>query len=332
MAEITGRPVGILGTGGYIPKRVLTNADMEKIVNTSDEWIVERSGIRARHILAEDESNASMAAQAAKGAMSEAGVPPEEIDMIIVGTCSPDQLMPGVGPTVQSMIEAPNAGGMDIQAGCPGALYGMAAAAGGVASGIWEKVIVAGSAAMSRIVDWTHRSTCVLFGDGAGACVMGPWREGALRVSHVDLVADGSKGGLITFPAGLAAEPATEETVRDRKHFVKMNGAEVFKFVNRKIPAYLENFCESCGITTKDVGLWVFHQANMRILEGISRRLGVPMERFVVNVDRYGNTSSASIMIGLHEARGENRIHPGTLTLLSSFGAGMTYGAMLIES
>jgi 3-oxoacyl-[acyl-carrier-protein] synthase-3 len=221
---------------------------------------------------------------------------------------------------------------MDIQAGCPGALYGMAAAAGGIASGLWNNVVVTGSEALSRLVDWTHRSTCVLFGDGAGACVMGKWREGVIRLTHADLVADGSSCEMITLPAGMAAEPATEETVRDRKHFIKMNGAEVFKFVNRKIPDYLGNFCESCGITTKDVDWWIFHQANMRILEGIARRMGVPVEKLVINVDKYGNTSAASIMIGLHEARMDGRIKPGQRILMCSFGAGMTYGAILMAS
>jgi 3-oxoacyl-[acyl-carrier-protein] synthase-3 len=315
-----------------IPEKVLTNHDMEKIVDTSDEWIVARSGIRTRHIASEGDSNASFAASASMDALRDAGVSPESVDMVMVGTCSPDMLFPGVGPAVQHLIGAPRAGGMDIQAGCPGALYGMAAAAGGIASGLWNNVVVAGSEVISRLVDWTHRSTCVLFGDGAGACVMGPWRPGALKLTHADLTADGSMKDLITLPGGLAAEPATEETVRSRRHFVKMNGSEVFKFVNRKIPGYLENFCESCGITTKDIDWWIFHQANIRILEGVARRLGVPMDKFVINVDRYGNTSAATVAICLHEARADGRIAPGQKVLMCSFGAGMTYGALLMES
>ncbi|MDR2779610.1 MAG: 3-oxoacyl-ACP synthase, partial [Synergistaceae bacterium] len=249
MSLISGKPVGVLGTGACIPRKVLTNFDLEKMVDTSDEWIVERSGIHSRHVISGGESNASMSAAASLDALRDAAVSPGSVDMVMVGTNSPDRLLPGVGPVIQSMIGASNAGGMDIQAGCPGALYGMVAAAGGIAAGIWSNVVVVGSEAMSRLVDWTHRSTCVLFGDGAGACVMGEWREGALRVTHADLAADGSLSELISLPAGLAAEPATEETVRKRRHFIKMNGTEVFKFVNKKIPAYLENFCESCGIT-----------------------------------------------------------------------------------
>jgi 3-oxoacyl-[acyl-carrier-protein] synthase-3 len=324
--------VGILGTGSYIPERIVTNFDMEKLVDTSNEWIVERSGINTRHIVSGEESNTSMSAAASAEAIKDAGVEAREVDMVMVGTNSPDRLLPGVGPIVQSLIGAPNAGGMDIQAGCPGALYGMAAAAGGIASGLWNNVVVVGSEAISRLVDWTHRSTCVLFGDGAGACLMGNWRPGTIRLTHADLVADGSASEMITLPAGLAAEPATEETVRERRHFIKMNGSEVFKFVNRKIPGYLENFCESCGITTKDIDWWIFHQANIRILEGIARRLGVPMDKLVTNVDKYGNTSAASVMIGLHEAREDGRIKSGQRILMCSFGAGMTYGAILMES
>ena len=332
MAAIEGRPVGILGTGSYLPKKVLTNFDMEKIVDTSDEWIVERSGIHERRVISEDESNASMSAAASLEAIGDAGLVPDDIDMVIVGTVSPDRLMPGMGPTVQAMISASDCGGMDLQAGCTGALYGTVAAAGGVASGIWKNVVVVGSEAISRLVDWKHRSTCVLFGDGAGACVVGEYREGSLKITHADLAADGEQGELITLPAGLAAEPATEQTVRDRRHFIKMNGAEVFKFVNRKIPGYIENFCAGCGIKTSEVDWWIFHQANIRILDGIARRMEIPMEKFVVNVNKYGNTSAASVMIGLHEARRDGRIKPGQRVLMCSFGAGMTYGAMLIES
>jgi 3-oxoacyl-[acyl-carrier-protein] synthase-3 len=327
-----GRPVGILGTGVYIPEKVITNFDLEKMVDTSNEWIVERSGIKTRHVVSGDESNVSITTEASLAAIRDAGIDAHDVDMVMVGTNSPDRLLPGVGPIVQFKIGAPHAGGMDIQAGCPGALYGMVAAAGGIASGVWDNVVVAGSEALSRLVDWTHRSTCVLFGDGAGACVMGSWRPGVLKVTHADLAADGSACEMITLPAGLAAEPATEETVINRRHFIKMDGADVFKFVNRKIPGYLENFCESCGITTQDVDWWIFHQANRRILESVARRMDVPIEKFVINVDKYGNTSAASIMIGLHEAREGGVIGSGQKILMCSFGAGMTYGALLMES
>ena len=332
LSNIKGQPVGILGTGISIPKKVVTNADLEKMVDTNNEWIVDRTGIHTRYVVSGDESNASISANATMDALTNAKLRPDDLDMIMVGTNSPDTLFPGVGPLVQGLIGAHKAGGMDVQAGCPGGLYAMAAAAGGIASKIWEHVAVIGAEAMSRIVDWSDRNTCVLFGDGAGACVMGPWQPGMLRVSHIDLKADGTKGDYVCLPAGLAAEPATADTVRGHRHFLKMQGNDVFKFVNREIPGYLENFCASCGITTGDVDWWIFHQANIRILEGVFRRMGVPMERAVINLDRYGNTSAASIMIGLHEARADGRIRTGQRIVMTSFGAGMTYGAALLES
>jgi 3-oxoacyl-[acyl-carrier-protein] synthase-3 len=252
--------------------------------------------------------------------------------MVIVGTNSPDTLFPGVGPAVQSMIGAECAGGMDIQAGCPGALFGMAAAAGGIASGLWECVIVAGSEVITPLIDQTDRATCVLFGDGAGACVMGTWREGAIRLTHAELRSDGSKGDFIILPAGLSAEPASGETVRNRRHFVQMNGREVFKFVSRELPDFLESFCESSGVSVSGADLWIFHQANARIIESVSRRMNIPAERVVINLDRYGNTSAASVMIALHEARAEGKIQKGDKIVIVSFGAGMTYGALLAET
>jgi 3-oxoacyl-[acyl-carrier-protein] synthase-3 len=332
LSVIKGRAVGIRGTGMCLPKRLVTNSDLEKIVDTSDEWIVGRSGIKTRYIVSGDESNSSMAASAGLEALRNARSSPGEVDMIIVGTNSPDTLLPGVGPTIQHMLGADRAGGMDIQAGCPGGLFAMAAAAGGIASEIWENVLVIGSEAISRLVDWEHRSTCVLFGDGAGAAVMGEWREGMPRLTHIDLKADGEKKDLISIPGGMAAEPATEKTLRERRHFLKMNGTEVFKFVNRKIPPYLANFCSSCGITPQEADWWIFHQANIRILQGVLSRMEIPMERAVINLDRYGNTSAASIMIGLHEAVMDGRIKPGQKVIITSFGAGMTYGAALVET
>lgn len=332
MIEIKGRPVGIMGTGMSIPERVLTNADLEKMVDTNDKWIVERTGIRTRHIISEGESNTSLSAEASRQALSEVGLNASDIDMIIVGTNSPDTLFPGVGPLVQGVLGASNSGGMDVQAGCPGGIYAMAAAAGGIASGIWDNVIAIGSEAMSKLIDWTDRNTCVIFGDGAGACLMGPWRQGMIRLSHIDMKADGTKGDYVCMPGGLAAEPATDETVKNRRHFLRMQGNEVFKFVNREIPRYLEDFCENCGITTKDVDWWIFHQANIRILDGVFRRMGISMDRAVINLDKYGNTSAASIMIGLHEARADGRIRTGQKIVMTSFGAGMTYGAAMLES
>jgi 3-oxoacyl-[acyl-carrier-protein] synthase-3 len=338
LAIIQGRPVGILGTGMRLPQKTVTNSDLEKQVDTSDEWIVQRSGIHERRIAQAGETNAALAAASALEAMNDAGVGPGGIDMIMVGTNSPDTLFPGVAPVVQSMIGAERAGGMDIQSGCAGSLFAMVSAAGGIASGIWENVIVIGSEVISPLVDQTDRSTCVLFGDGAAACVMGPWRPGALKVTHADMKADGTRSDLIMLPGGLAAEPASERTLREKRHFLKMNGREVFKFVSRELPDYLANFCQSCGITCDEVDWWIFHQANIRIIEYVCERMNIPMDRLIINLDRYGNTSAASIMLALHEAResgmiggGQNE-QRGQKILITSFGAGMTYGAILAES
>jgi 3-oxoacyl-[acyl-carrier-protein] synthase-3 len=324
--------VGIRGVGIGIPSVMRTNADMEKIVDTTNEWIVERSGICSRYAVADDESNASLAVAAGLHALRDAGAEPDDLDMIMVGTNSPDTVVPGVGPRVQYLMGASKAGGMDIQAGCTGGLYGMAMAGGGIASEIWNNVLVIGSEVVSRLLDWKDRSTCVLFGDGAGALLLSPWQPGMMRLTDIDLRADGEFCDLISIPGGLAAEPASELTLRDRRHFVKMNGREVFKFVNRKIPPYLENFCSSCGITGQEVDWWIFHQANIRILEGVFRRLNVPIERAIINLDRFGNTSAASILMCLQEARADGRIKSGQKIIMTSFGAGMTYGAALIES
>jgi 3-oxoacyl-[acyl-carrier-protein] synthase-3 len=344
LAIIQGRPVGILGTGMKLPLKVVTNSDLEKQVDTSDEWIVQRSGIHERRIAQAGETNAALAAASALDAMTDAGVRASDINMVMVGTNSPDTLFPGVAPAVQSIIGAGSAGGMDIQSGCAGSLFAIASAAGGIASGIWENVIVIGSEVISPLIDQADRGTCVLFGDGAAACVMGPWRPGAIKVTHADMKADGAKGDLITLPGGLAAEPASERTLREKRHFLKMNGREVFKFVSRELPDYLANFCQSCGITCDEVDWWIFHQANIRIIENVRERMNIPMERVVINLDRYGNTSAASIMLALHEAResgliqggqkgqgGQNE-QKGQKILITSFGAGMTYGAVLAES
>jgi 3-oxoacyl-[acyl-carrier-protein] synthase-3 len=332
LALIEGRPVGILGTGMKLPERIVKNSCFEGIVDTSDEWIKERTGIHARHIASEGESNAFMASCAALEAMKDADVSPKDIDMIIVGTNSPDTLFPGVGPVVQGMIGAVKSGGMDLQAGCPGSLYAIVAGAGGIASGIWDKVVVIGSERITPLVDQSDRNTCVLFGDGAGACVMGPWIPGGLRVTHADLKADGEKSWMITLPAGCAEEPASEKTVREGRHFLKMHGKDVFKFISRELPVYLENFCKNCGITLKEVDCWIFHQANIRIIENVLHKMDIPAERAVVNLDRYGNTSAASIILALHEARTNGRIYDGQKIIVTSFGAGMTHGAVLIES
>lgn len=332
MTLLKGRPVGILGTGMHMPAHVITNDDLSRIVDTNDEWIVSHTGIKERRAARDGETNSSISAAAARDALTDAGMSAEQVDMIVVGTNSPDTLFPGVGPKVQGLIGATNAGGMDVQAGCPGSIHALAAAAGGVASEIWNSVIVVGSEVLTSFLNYKDRSTCPLFGDGAAACVLGPHRDGAMRITHIDLKADGDKHDLIELPGGMSALPATDETVRAGDHFLRMKGHDVYKFVNRVVPSYLEGFCEQSGASVDDIDVWIFHQANIRIMEAVSKRMNIPMDRFVVNLDRYGNTSAASVMIALHEARCSGTIHGGQRIVMTSFGAGMTYGAVMIES
>ena len=323
-------PVVLLGTGMSVPDRVLTNKDLEKIVDTSDEWILERTGISERRIAAAGDVTSDLAARAGIAALDAASVSPEELDMIIVGTNSPDKLFPGVGPMVQSMIGASRAGACDVQAGCPGCVYAMMVASAGIRAGFWKKVLVIGAETLSRIVDWKDRNTCVLFGDGAGAALLGAG-EGEDGVLAAEVHADGSLSDYIELPGGLAAHPATNETVEQGLHFVKMKGNEVFKYVNRVIPPFVRDLCDSEGLEVKDIDAWIFHQANHRIIEGVMRRLEVPLEKAVINLQKYGNTSAASVFLALHEGIAEGRITRGDRVMLVSFGAGMTYGAMIIR-
>lgn len=331
MTHFTGAPVSILGTGLTVPQKRLTNADLEKMVNTSNEWILERTGISERRIAEGDETTSSLSYDASLQALENSGIVAQELDMVIVGTNSPDTLFPGVAARVQGMLGAMNAGAMDIQAGCPGAVYAMTVAAAGIQSGLWKNVLVIGAEVFSPFVDWSDRNTCVLFGDGAGACVMSS-SSGKLRVTAADLKADGTKPEYIELPAGGSALPTSAQTIADKGHFVKMKGSEVFKFVNREIPPYLRGFCEKSGLTPQDVDLWILHQANERMIESIMRRLSLPIEKAVMNLERYGNTCAATVMLLLHEVVAQGRILPGQRAVLSSFGAGMAWGAVLLEA
>lgn len=323
-------PVAFLGTGMYVPERIVTNEDLSRMVDTSDEWITERTGIKERHIGSDGEVTSQFAAKAGIEALKAAGVEAEELDMIIVGTNSPDMLFPGVGPLVQGIIGASKAGACDVQAGCTGCVYALVIAAAGIGSGLWKKVLVIGAESLSRIVDWSDRNTCVLFGDGAGAVVLGA-SSGKNAVLGAELHADGDKGDYIAFPGGLAAIPATHKSVEEGAHFVQMKGNEVFKYVNRIIPPFIKDQCEEAGLDVSDIDSWIFHQANLRIIEGILKRLGVSKDKAIVNLQKYGNTSAASVFLALHEGIEDGRISSGDKIMLVSFGAGMTYGSIILE-
>lgn len=323
-------PVAVLGTGMYVPENVVTNEDLTKIVETSDEWITERTGIKERHIASEGELTSQFAAKAGMDALRASGISAGELDMIIVATNSPDTLFPGVGPLVQGIIKAKNAGACDVQAGCTGCVYALVLASAGIGSGLWKNVLVIGAESLSRMVDWNDRNTCVLFGDGAGAVVLGV-SEDKNAVLAAELHADGEKGDYIAFPGGLAARPASHLSVDAGDHFVKMKGNEVFKYVNRIIPPFIKDVCMGAGLDVADIDAWIFHQANLRIIEGILKRLDVPEEKAIVNIQKYGNTSAATIFLALHEGLSEGRISRGEKVMLVSFGAGMTYGSIILE-
>jgi 3-oxoacyl-[acyl-carrier-protein] synthase-3 len=332
MSLFSGRIASIAGTGSYIPEKVLTNHDLSEMVETDDQWIVERTGIRERHIAAEGELTSDLAVKAAERALEDAGLGSEDIDMIIVATNTPDTLFPGVGPIVQGKLGAKKAGAFDLQAGCTSCIYAMAVGASGIASGLWQNVLVIGAEVLSRIINWEDRNTCVLFGDGAGAVVLTSANEDGPAILSARLCADGEKSGHITLPAGLISQPATYETVDQKLHYVHMKGNEVFRFVNRVLPPFLKELCKTSRLAVDDIDWWIFHQANLRIMESVMKRLGISSEKAIVDLDKYGNTSAASTLIALDEALKENRISKGDKVLLTSFGAGMTYGAIIYQA
>ena len=332
MGFFSGAPVSIKGTGMYVPEKILTNDDLAAMVETNDEWIRERTGIHRRHIAAEGELTSEVAAKAALNALKNAAVEPGDLDMVIVATNSPDTLFPGVGPKVQGMIGAEKAGAFDVQSGCTGGVYAMASAVGGIASGLWKKVLVIGAEVLSPLIDWTDRNTCVLFGDGAGAMVLGVSEEGEGKFISADLRSDGTKHEQIVLAGGLIEHPASPETLENNLHYVSMKGNDVFRFVNRIIPPFLRQFCLDSGMDPEEIAWWFFHQANQRIIERAAERLGISPDKVVINIQDYGNTSAASVFIALHEFIDEGGAHKGDKLLFTSFGAGMTYGGIIYEA
>ena len=331
MTFFQGVPVAIRGNGMYVPSKVVTNEDLSRIVDTSDEWIQERTGIRRRHIAEAGELTSMIAEKAGRAALESAGVSPLEVDMIIVATNSPDTLFPGVAPKVQGLLGAIHAGAFDVQAGCTSGVYSIVLAVNGIASGMWKNVLVIGAEVLSPLVDWTDRNTCVLFGDGAGAVLLAPSsNEG--RFLSAELKADGTKHDQITLLGGLVENPASPETLEQKKHYVAMKGNDVFKFVNRAIPPFLKTLCEDSGLSLEEIDWWFFHQANQRIIERTAERLGIAPEKIFINLDEYGNTSAASVFIALSEFMKQGKLQRGQKLLLTAFGAGMTYGGVIYES
>jgi len=319
----------ILGTGKAVPSRVLTNADLEKTVQTSDAWIVERTGIRERRILEEGRTTSDLAADAGRAALAAAETEPSALDAIIVCTVTPDMPLPACAVTVQQKLGATCAA-FDMAAACAGFVYGLAVGDALVRTGAYRRVLVVGVEVLSRHVDWTDRNTCVLFGDGAGAVVLGP-SEGERGVLSTHLFADGAQAPLLTIPGGGTAHPPTADTLERRLHSVKMNGRGVFAHAVRNIARASLVAIEANGVRPEDVTWVVAHQANLRILEGVAEKTRLPLSKFYLNIARYGNTSSASIPIALDEAVRDGTIKPGDLLLMSALGAGFSWGSALVR-
>jgi 3-oxoacyl-[acyl-carrier-protein] synthase-3 len=321
----------IAGIGKGVPEKVLTNLDLEKMVDTSDEWITERTGIKERHVAAEGQVTSDMAAAAALEACRAAGVKPEELDCIVLGTVTPDMPMPATAAFVQQKIGARTIPAFDISAACAGWLFGLGVADGLIARRSFKRVLVIGVELLSRVLDWTDRNTCVLFGDAAGAAVLVPSSSEGQGILDVEMRTDGAQAVHLEIPGGGSLHPASHKTVDEKLHIVHMNGRQIFTHAVRNMSAASMTVLERCGYKPEDVTTVFAHQANMRILEGVSQRTGIGLERFFINIQRYGNTSSASIPIALSEALAEGKVKQGDLLLLTALGAGVSWASALVR-
>lgn len=315
----------------YVPPRLLTNEDLEKLVDTNNEWILQRTGIRERHIVDPGVATSDLAKEAALTAITRAGLTPEDIDLIIVGTVTPDMLFPSTACLVQHKIGASRAWGFDLSAACSAFTYSLTVGAKMVSAGAAKNALVIGADVMSSIIDYTDRSTCVLFGDGAGAVVLGPATEDGYGMLDFEHQVDGSGGPALCMPAGGSRMPASHETVERRLHYVKQEGQTVFKFAVTKTGEMCERLLRRNSLTANDIDLFVSHQANRRIITLAAERLGIPPDKVVINIERFGNTTAATIPLALNDAVQDGRLKRGDRVLLASVGAGFTVGAMLMR-
>lgn len=321
--------VGIVGVGCYLPPKVLTNKDLEKMVDTSDEWIMKRTGIKERRIADDDTAASDMAKEASEEAIKDAGFKPEEIDLIVVATITPDMPLPSTACILQEKIGAKNAAAFDISAACAGFIYAIATAEAFIKTGLYKNALVVGSEKMSSITDWKDRNTCILFGDGAGAVVLKSVERGGIL--SVYLGSDGSKADLLKIPSGGSKSPASKKTIEDRAHYVKMSGSELFKHAVKLMAEAGNKVVSALGFTCDDIDWVIPHQANIRILNAVANRMKLNSKKLYLNIRRYGNMSSASTAVALVEAVKEGRIKKGDIIVLDAFGAGLVWGAMLIE-
>jgi 3-oxoacyl-[acyl-carrier-protein] synthase III len=324
LGKATGDPISITGLGAHAPDRVLTNHELSTLVDTSDEWIMERTGIKERRIAAPEEALTDLALPAARAALAQARVKPKDLDLLVCATVTPDMMFPTSSALLADELGAPDAAAYDLLAGCTGFMYALAQAYGMMAAGLADRALVVGGDVLSRILDWTDRSTLVLFGDGAGAVVLERTPERGFL--GFELGADGGGGMYLSLPGSGSRRPEDASA----NGFVHMNGREVFKFATRVLVSSAQAVLDRCGVSVDDVDVYVPHQANVRIMDHAAQKLGIPRERMVVNVDRYGNTSSGSIPLALAEAQRDGRLKKGDLVLMTGMGAGLTWGSALI--
>ncbi|MFW6456904.1 MAG: beta-ketoacyl-ACP synthase III [Planctomycetota bacterium] len=321
--------VEIAGLGTYLPEKTMTNHDLEKMVDTSDEWITKRTGIKTRRIAAEGEATSDLAANAATRALESADMSAEEIDAIICCTCSPNYLFPATACLVQEAIGASNAVGFDLEAACSGFVYGMTQASSMVAAGMADKVLVIGAETLSRMTDWTDRGSCILFGDGAGAAVVTNSSKSG-TIHYAEAGADGSRPDILMIPAGGSRNPANHETVDKGEHYMQLEGREVFKYAVGKLGELVKRIPEETDKTLDDIDVIIPHQSNERIIRSVCERANLSQDKAYMNIDRVGNTSAASVPIALHDAVEDNSVQRGDLVLLLAFGGGITWGSMLL--
>ena len=328
---MAGRRVKISGLSTYVPPKLLTNADLERLVDTTDEWILQRTGIKQRHVVEPGIATSDLGAEAALGAIRQAGITPEDIGFIVVGTTTPDTVFPSTACVMQNKIGATRAWGFDLGAACSGFTYALTTGMQMVASGAHEHALVVGADVMSSIIDYQDRTTCVLFGDGAGAVVLSPAGEDEPAIIDYTHEIDGSGAAALCMPAGGSRMPASHETVDKRLHYVKQDGQTVFKFAVRKTEEISRRILERNGIDASEVDLFVSHQANRRIITAAADRLGLPESKVIINLEMYGNTTAATIPLALADAIGQQRLKRGDLVLLASVGAGFTVGSVLLR-
>lgn len=323
------KKVGITGVGEYLPQRILTNADLEKIVDTSDEWIITRTGIKERHLAAKGQAASDLAFAAAQQALANAKLNPQDLELIVVATITGDMPFPSVAAIMQDKLGAKGAACFDISAACAGFVYGLSVAQQFIACSTYKNALVIGVEVLSSITDWQDRNTCVLFGDGAGAVVLQEVKSGGIISTY--LGCDGSKAGILNLPAGGSRLPATQETVENRQHFLKMQGNELFKIAVNTMTNAAQVVLKQAGMTFADVDLIIPHQANARIIMAVAKKLGIAEERVYLNIERCGNMSSASTVTALCEAVQEGKVKKGDIILLDAFGAGLVWGACVIQ-